>query len=235
MTKYILRDNTGIWNRELYGAIRKAVGGFFLNKNIKIADAEETQTLVLNNVNCIDLDFLKFFPNLERLNISGHSLQNIDGLFFCKKLQELDIDIDKKNSDYIDFSIIGKLIQLKYLYLHDCNLNNIDWISNLKDLVDLNLSCNQITDISKLRGLSRLSELDLTNCNVSDVSSLEDSFDIEFLTLNGNNIKDISSLSNLKKLTYICYKNCSHEDAKKYREKFAYIEEAHFGENIEVN
>jgi small GTP-binding protein len=80
---------------------------------------------------------------------------------------------------------------------------NIDW-SNPKDLTnltELDLSINQITDISFLKDLTNLTELDLSSNQITDYSFLKNLTSLTYLDLSSNKITDISFLKNLTTLT----------------------------------
>jgi Leucine-rich repeat (LRR) protein len=68
------------------------------------------------------------------------------------------------------------------------------------DVRSLDLSNNQISDLSPLRTLTELSTLNVSENNVSDLSPLSGMTSITFLTMMSNQITDISPISGLNKL-----------------------------------
>lgn len=96
----------------------------------------------------------------------------------------------------------------KFKNLTDLNLekNQISDTAPLKDLLDLgnlNLSNNQISDITPLKGLNNLSDLNLDYNKISDITPLKDLSDLMALYLDRNQISDISSLKNLSQLMFL--------------------------------
>ncbi len=84
--------------------------------------------------------------------------------------------------------------------------NQISDVSPLKDLINLthlSLINNRVSDVSPLKNLTNLRELDLLDNRVSDVSPLKNLTNLTHLSLRSNQISDISPLKNLTNLTYI--------------------------------
>ena len=105
------------------------------------------------------------------------------------------------------YDLIINLKKLKYL---DLSYNQIIDISALKDLTNLNtlyLDGNQISDISALKDLTNLNTLDLRNNQISDISTLEDLTNLNTLDLSDNQISDISALKDLTNLNTLDLSN----------------------------
>ena len=77
-----------------------------------------------------------------------------------------------------------------------CQLNNL----NPDNIIELNLSENQLTDISGIKLFKNLEELFLFNNKITDISVLKDSVNLKVLSLRNNKIKGISVLFFLKKI-----------------------------------
>ena len=96
------------------------------------------------------------------------------------------------------FSNPKYLPELKeYLTDLDLSFNQITDISALKELKNLEYIClnnNQITDISALKELKKLHTIDLEDNQISDISVLRELENLEELLLNKNQILDISAL-----------------------------------------
>ena len=89
----------------------------------------------------------------------------------------------------------------KSLDLSECNLIEIpESILKLPWLKELNLSENEISDISVLKDLQQLIHLDLSENEISDISVLKDLKQLTFLNLYDNQISDISAFADLNKL-----------------------------------
>ncbi|EKS8444446.1 leucine-rich repeat domain-containing protein [Listeria monocytogenes] len=101
-----------------------------------------------------------------------------------------------------DLSPLMNLLNLKNLFLFNAGISDLSPFTNanLPNLEVLDLSGNQISDITPLSNLTNLSSLYLNNNQISDISPLSNLTDLVDLTLQGNQISDISSLSNLTDL-----------------------------------
>lgn len=80
-------------------------------------------------------------------------------------------------------------------------ISNLSWLSNLTDINKLDLSYNQISDLSALSSLKNLNILYLNGNQVYDFSPLLSLTKLTFLDLSGNPISDLSLLSTLSNLT----------------------------------
>ncbi|PGQ11900.1 internalin, partial [Bacillus thuringiensis] len=74
---------------------------------------------------------------------------------------------------------------------------NIDFISNLKRLNNVNVSHNQIEDITPLSSLKNLQWLNLTENRITDVTVLGSMLDLLSLKLAENEIRDVRPLIQL--------------------------------------
>ena len=126
-------------------------------------------------------------------------IENIDN-------EEVINDLVLNNLRYIDLS--NKEINNGDLYTIVNDLNQIsDHTTNDLQLV---LSDNKLTDISPLSNLknkSKFTQIQLSNNNISDISILQYFDNIIILEAENNSISDISGLSGLKKLSVINLSN----------------------------
>jgi small GTP-binding protein len=86
------------------------------------------------------------------------------------------------------------------LNLSENQISDISPLRELKRIEELRLDNNQITDISPLRGLTQLKKLTLPENQISDISPLRELKRIEELRLDNNQITDISPLGELTQL-----------------------------------
>ena len=101
-------------------------------------------------------------------------------------------------------SDIEKLRQMRNLISLDLTNNQISDISALEELTNLtwlSLRSNQISDISALRGLNNLTILELASNQISDISPLKDLTNLTWLSLALTQISDISALEGLINLS----------------------------------
>ncbi len=98
------------------------------------------------------------------------------------------------------------LSELRYLTSLDLSGNEISDVSPLQvlnSLTFLNLGNNKIRDFSHLENLINLNTLALNNNKIEDIGFLEKLISLKGLALDGNHIEDIRPLENLSQLTYL--------------------------------
>jgi internalin A len=122
---------------------------------------------------------------------------------------EKEIGINLESVEIKTWNSIGyELNQKGYvsgLGFHNCNLGNLEtifsFLKELKELTNLNLSGNNISDVSYLKELKGLTYLDLNDNNIEDVSYLKELKKLKNLNLSNNEkVKDFTSLIELKKI-----------------------------------
>ncbi len=91
-------------------------------------------------------------------------------------------------------------LKLSNEYLTD---EDIQQLSEFKNLMVLDLSSNKISDLTPLSQLTNLSELDLSYNKIENLTSLSQLTNLSVLNLTHNKIEDISPLSNLTNLTIL--------------------------------
>ncbi|MGD6870958.1 leucine-rich repeat domain-containing protein [Sutcliffiella horikoshii] len=112
-------------------------------------------------------------------------------------LQELDREIYQSDME-----------RLEYLYASWMGIKKLDGIEHAVNLLDLDVSGNEIKDLSPLKGMDSLYSLSLSDNLVTDISALKDLY-ISYLDLSENPISDISGLTGLADLEilYLHYTN----------------------------
>lgn len=178
------------------------------------------QSLTLADVDLSDIKSLSTLPNLERLNISGTSIQSIKGLENCS-IKELDLfQVNLK-----DYSELQNLSSLETLVLDYMNTDILTTISSLplKDLVVRRYQNILLDDFSifpqlesltvfghskeeaalNLPQLPTLKELELNNLTISDFKSFSSLSSLETLKIFGAEVKSFEGLDQLPNLTYI--------------------------------
>jgi len=86
------------------------------------------------------------------------------------------------------------------LYLKSTQIADISFLKDLSYLTELDLSYNQISNISVLKGLKKIKQLYLRNNRISDVSALRNLTSLTRLDLSNNMISEIVLLKDLKGL-----------------------------------
>jgi len=120
-------------------------------------------------VGLVNVDTIKYFVNLKRLNISANpiiSLAFLDPLLSLERLTSNNTRIANLPPAFL------KLKQLKYLDLSYSKITSLDNLKELSSLLNLNLAYNCITKVEPLAGLTTIQELDLSQNNIDDFSAL---------------------------------------------------------------
>jgi len=186
--------------------------GADLNKDGKISVKEMEGLSRLNlydyNSQITDITGLEYAKNLVSIYFSGVLLNDLDALKNMTKLQSLTISSNystKVNS--LDISGLVGLKELKNVRLYNNTISDINDLQALTQLEDLSLSCNTLTDISNLKYLTNLKSLSIVGNSISDISDLKGLTQLESLELGDNNISDINVLKDLINLRYISLGN----------------------------
>ncbi|KAJ2987747.1 hypothetical protein HDV02_005975, partial [Globomyces sp. JEL0801] len=132
--------------------------------------------LELTSANISDISDLSTLVNMVNLNLSHNAISDIKALKNMKKLKTL------------------KLATENLLF------SDTDLLLHFPNLIELELSGYQITDISFLSTLLGLKSLTLNGNKISDLSPLKPLTKLECLIISHNQITDVSVLSNLIKL-----------------------------------
>jgi len=106
----------------------------------------------------------------------------------------------------------GEMATLTYLFAENRGIKNLTGIEYALILERLNLSGNQISDISPLEGLANLIVLRLPSNQISNLSPLSALTKLITLTLESNQISSVSALSTLTNLTSLTLWNNQIQD-----------------------
>lgn len=102
------------------------------------------------------------------------------------------------------------LIRLVRLELSCNELNDISLLAGLTDLVELNLDNNLVSDLTPLASLNKLEVLGVYNNEVESLQGLEALTNLRILYLSENRIHDLRPLTGLHNLEHLwLYLNCS--------------------------
>lgn len=82
-------------------------------------------------------------------------------------------------------------------------IKSLKGLEKCTSMVLINLSRNEIEDVSPIAGLKNLQSLDLSKNKIKDISSLKDLKKLQYLQLEENQTEDISALKDLKALSAI--------------------------------
>ena len=151
-----------------------------------------------------DVSPLANLHNLTALDLSGNQISDVSPLANLENLTELDLGYNDIPDTSALSSVLTSLKNLTWLRLPRLRNDTSALFSALSDLENLkilDLSANQISDVSPLAALKNLSWLKLSYNWISDISALADLENLTDLYLDHNRISDISSLAALKNLS----------------------------------
>lgn len=117
-----------------------------------------------------NINFISSMPNLTYLALNSISTSNLSPIGRLTSLT--DLSITRNSSTEADYSCIKNLKNLLHLDLSFDNLTNISFVSNLTNLERIKLSENQIKDFSPLYSLTSLESV-ICDSNEADVSAYE--------------------------------------------------------------
>lgn len=204
-----------IGNQQLYDELLKRIksgASFFKKMSMKSLtqkDAQECKSLLIENLELNNLDFLRFFPNLTSLYVSKVTgLQNIDGLRNCCNLTDLDFFntniyslesvqycLKLKHFSYfpqqdfdrcVELSFVKNLSELEDLDVVACNITDVTLLAQCKALTYLDISNNPIKSIEPLSELPLLKELGIAGCNLAKLDDISKFQALEAINLEDN-------------------------------------------------
>lgn len=185
-----------ISDENLQIAINEALYKDNLNEQVTLKEMYSLEYLNLNNKNIENLSGIEFAKNLKKIDLSYNKIEEIRPLSSLILLEELNLS----DNEITDISNIKYLKNLKRLDLSNVvrNLNIEDEIVELDDLNED--THNSIKNISPISDLPNLVELNLSNNEISDISPLLNLNNLQKLNLSGNSISNISDINKIKSL-----------------------------------
>ena len=192
-------------DENLYIQVKDSLGdkvkSFDNNKKTITVDIDEVTSLSIFRNGVKSLNGIEQFPNLTYLSInngdaSGDTTEENLKIESTCKLEGLD-----------KLAELPKLTELSLWYCQ-INDNDMQYIEKLTNLTKLDLSYNEISDVSKITNLTKLSSLILTGNKIVDINPLNKLDKISYLSINENNISDISVVAGMKEINiFLCAKN----------------------------
>ncbi len=164
------------------------------NKEDKVNQQDESGNVIVDKQ--LQRHINKYNLNRENLNtpITKEDLLKVKSL----------IVVEAKSKGIKDVSGLEYMTNLENLTLEEVKLENIHFISGLRQLKSLSITYSELNDIGPLAKLEHIESLSLRNNKISDLSPLSQMKKIKMLDLNSNYIKDIKplfKLTSLKTLT----------------------------------
>lgn len=144
-----------------------------------------------------DISALKYFINLELLDIQFHAITDISPLLGLTKIHSLGIGGNKIDN----ISTLTKLKELRFLSIFNCQASDYSPLKTLSYLQTLFISWSTIEDLSVLSDLKDLTQLYIDNTQVSDLAPISN-LNLKALKLSGSKVVDykpiLSIYPNLK-------------------------------------
>ena len=210
IVKAVKKDQTGL--RRL-----------FIN-NVTEEKTKMVKKLRFKKMNMVDLDFLRYLPNLEELMLSRVTgIKDVSGLEYCRNLKEIMI-----YDTYIeDFQSLEHCSELEYFdYLIDrkeashCIREDFRFLRNLPKLYQIDLSGNMVEDISFLSGHPALEQLVLDQNPIRTIAPLKTLKNLKWLEINECGLSQLEDIEQFPALTYLnaVGNNFEHDKIKRYKE-----------------
>lgn len=155
---------------------------------------------VKRELNTSDLSAKDYFNKIGKDNFVI-----VRGEIYIAKNEQLHLG-QKDIKEISEIEELGKITNLKRLYLEKNQIAEIKGLDNLKDLISLNLTKNHITEIKGLESLGKLEYLDLGLNYIKEIKGLDGLKALRDLNLHSNEIseiKNVAHLSTLKSLNLI--------------------------------
>ncbi|CAL5994020.1 leucine-rich_repeat domain-containing protein [Hexamita inflata] len=159
------------------------------------------QHLCLANNKISSLNSLEQLNYLQHLDISHNTFTQVTALKQLSGLKTLDLSQNYHIEDLTPLSHLSKLQMLNLQYsLKYVKQDNMNFLSNLFELRELNLSNDNLSSIQTLRKLAKLKYLYLSENKIVDLSPLMNMVNLVELNLSDNRIVDVLALGRLENL-----------------------------------
>lgn len=136
-------------------------------------------SLTGENLNFINVAFLSNLKSLEKLTIENNKAiteEHLKSLAGITSLKMVDLD-GCKNIKSLDF--IAASIRMEEVSAEDCGLVNINGLSNMANLTELNINNTKVTSLSPLNEKRKLTKLRMEGLKVTDISALYNCVSLE--------------------------------------------------------
>lgn len=155
-----------------------------------ISNLKELQELRLSNNHLTDGNIIESLLNLVDLNLSGNEISNLE--FMTKWLENImQIEEDITEENFEEFCL------LKILNISNNQIRDLTPIGEIKTITELNASWNQISKIETIKKLTNLQNIDLSHNRIQDISIMNKFSKLTKLNLAENKVKDASAISSL--------------------------------------
>jgi len=184
------------------------------------------------HITCAEMDNLeeiKTLKHLTELSIFDCRINDLSAIWEMKQLTVFSMDqccdiasvarlenlikLEVVHGDLSDAYHLKNLTKLESLLLQACNLDNLEFVQNMKNLRLINIAINKVKDIQPLKGLTNLEVVEIWENQIEDLSPIKDLKNIRRLDISTNPIKwgycDLSDLKCIPSLEVIGLFNIS--------------------------
>jgi len=145
----------------------------------------------------IDVASLHLPPGLKSLRIYSNALANMCEIKKLKGLTRLSIKAES------DIGCLSDLSELVTLNISSSAITDLSVVLSFDKLQELSINNTQVSDIAAVSRLTQLSSLSLNNTLVSELPPMDALRALTSINLKNTNIDDISALVMLPKLQYL--------------------------------
>uniref|UniRef100_UPI00403F472D leucine-rich repeat domain-containing protein n=1 Tax=Lacticaseibacillus paracasei TaxID=1597 RepID=UPI00403F472D len=160
-----------------------------------LANLTNLQKIDLDNNLITDLSPLTKLTSLTELHLSSNNISDIQPLSGLTNLAYLDLGYNKLSDN--STSLFKSLTNLSYLKISGNDLlTNLDNLNNLTNLSKFYASfLPHLTNISGLKNSTNLSSVEMSNDDIDDISVFKGFTKLNVVALNNNHISDLSPLN----------------------------------------
>lgn len=230
---YIVNNETGIEDKVLYSHLLKKVKrkrkglGRLIGGKIKEEEALRVECLLFNSMTFQNLKFLKYFRNLEEIHFMDCKIETLDGLQYTPRLEILTFS----ESNVKDYRAMKECPQLEiYEYISEekpeYRRSEFDELTYLPNLWQVDLSGNNITDLSFLTKSPQLKEVVLENNPIQDLAPLQQLPQLTWLEITSCGLTSLDPLRGCRglKTLYADNNKLTEEQKDIYKKELEHIE-----------
>lgn len=164
----------------------------------------QLQKLVIISSDVANPESLSKLKDLTQLGLYGCG--GTDDLSFMKNikgLKKLSLSYLYRTSKRDVYEAVEGMTGLESLSITQMGLKNCDFVYDLRELKELTLMINDISDISGLKKLTKLETLNLYGNKVTNTAPLKDLTNLKSINLNDNNVISLKPFEKMTKLEYL--------------------------------
>lgn len=141
----------------------------------------------------------------KELDLSYAGITDISGLEYAKNIYRVDLDNNIGLDESSLQNTFSKMPSVTMIGVRDCQVKNIDWVSNLTWLTYLDVGAyrakGQITSLEPLENLTHLNFLNILGNKISDLTPLQN-LNIDTFWGGDNPYSDVTPLKNSDLVTF---------------------------------